>query len=76
MVSWGKGQNLQSFTAINQAQKENQVITGREINAKESLFFCESNKFKGFFGGSVVKNPPANAGSIPNLGRSHMPWSN
>ena len=33
MVSWGKGLNLQSFTAINQAQKENQVIPGREINA-------------------------------------------
>ena len=28
----------------------------------------------GFPGGSVVKNPPANAGigSIPGLGRSHM----
>ena len=27
----------------------------------------------------MVKNPPANAGdtgSIPGLGRSHMPWSN
>ena len=32
-----------------------------------------------FPGGSVVKNPPANAGvmgSIPDPGRSHMPWSN
>ena len=30
-----------------------------------------------FPGGSVVKNPLANAGdmgSIPALGRSHMPW--
>ena len=30
-------------------------------------------------GGTVVKNPPANAGdmaSSPGLGRSHMPWSN
>ena len=30
----------------------------------------------GFLGGSVVKNPPANAGdlgSIPGLGRSHVP---
>ena len=39
--------------------------------------------FKGtlgdFPGGTVVKNPPANAGdtgSSPGLGRSHMPWSN
>ena len=32
-----------------------------------------------FPGGAVVKNPLANAGdmgSIPGLGRSHMPWSN
>ena len=29
--------------------------------------------------GSVVESQPANAGdtdSIPDLGRSHMPWSN
>ena len=34
---------------------------------------------KGFPGGTVVKNPPANAGdtvSPPGLGRSHMPQSN
>ena len=33
---------------------------------------------KDFPGGLVVKNPPCNAGdtgSIPGLGRSHMPWS-
>ena len=35
--------------------------------------------FGGFLGGSVVKNPPANAGNmglIPDLGRSHMLQSN
>ena len=34
---------------------------------------------RGFPGGAVVKNPPANAGdtgSSPGLGRSHMPRSN
>ena len=34
---------------------------------------------RGFPGGAVVENPPANAGdtgSIPGPGRSHMPWSN
>ena len=34
---------------------------------------------RGFPGGSVVKNTPANAGDlvlIPDLGRSHKPWSN
>ena len=37
-------------------------------------------KYSGDFpGGTVVKNPPANegdTGSIPGLGRSHMPQSN
>ena len=34
---------------------------------------------RGFPGGAVVENPPANAGdtgSSPGLGRSHMPRSN
>ena len=33
----------------------------------------------GFLGGTVIENPPANAGdtgSNPGLGRSHMPRSN
>ena len=36
-------------------------------------------KLRGFPGGAVVKNPPANAGdtgSSPGPGRSHMLWSN
>ena len=36
-------------------------------------------KLRGFPGGAVVENPPANAGdmgSIPGPGRSHMPQSN
>ena len=35
--------------------------------------------WRGFPGGAVVENPPANAGdtgSSPGLGRSHMPRSN
>ena len=34
---------------------------------------------RGFPGGAVVENLPANTGdtgSSPDLGRSHMPWSN
>ena len=37
------------------------------------------HEFKGFPGGAVVENMPANAGdtgSSPGLGSSHMPWSN
>ena len=36
-------------------------------------------RVRGFPGGAVVENLPANAGdmgSSPGLGRSHMPWSN
>ena len=39
----------------------------------------KENMFRGFPGGAVVKNLPANAGdtgSSPGLGRSHMPRSN
>ena len=39
----------------------------------------KSVKFRDFPGGTVVKNPPANAGdtgSSPGPGRSHMPRSN
>ena len=40
---------------------------------------CPKAKKTGLPGGTVVKNPPANAGdmgSIPGPGRSHMPRSN
>ena len=40
---------------------------------------CFKNGMLGFPGGAVVENLPANAGdmgSIPGLGRSHMPQSN
>ena len=50
------------------------VIYG-EGSLREQSKIC----FEGFPGGAVVENPPANAGdtgSIPGLGRSHMPWSN
>ena len=41
--------------------------------------FLKKKVFRGFPGGTVVENPPANAGdtgSSPDLGRSHMPRSN
>ena len=42
--------------------------------------FERVRKLSGDFpGGTVVKNPPVNAGdtgSSPGLGRSHIPWSN
>ena len=39
---------------------------------------CIKRDVRGFPGGAVVENLPANAGdagSSPGLGRSHMPWS-
>ena len=45
-----------------------------------SLLYCSLNlTFNGFLGGAVDKNLSDNAGdmgSIPDLGRCHMPWSN
>ena len=48
-------------------------------NIVNQLYLNKKKKFRGFPGGAVVKNPPANAGdtgSSPGLGRSHMPRSN
>ena len=49
---------------------------GRSADLRE---LPSRRELAGFPGGSVVKNVPANAGdvgSIPDLGRSHMPWGN
>ena len=54
------------------------MFFGEQISLIQTEIFKEL-KFKGFPGGSVVKNPPANAGdtgSIPVQARSHLPWSN
>ena len=43
------------------------------------LYFRKKYRGRDFPGGTVVKNPPANAGDTglsPGLGRSHMPRSN
>ena len=54
-------------------------ITVTKIIALKILYLYLFKKLGDFPGGTVVKNPPANAGdmgSSPGLGRSHMPWSN
>ena len=46
---------------------------------EEAVFSSLKNELQGFPGGTVVKNPPANAGdtgSSPGPGRFHMPRSN
>ena len=50
---------------------------GRKYSDKTERL--NSNFLLGFSGGSVVKNPPANAGDtglILDPGRSHMLWNN
>ena len=55
------------------------VVRGRKEGRKETRKEKRKEGREGDFpGGAVIKNPPANAGdagSIPGLGRSHMPWS-
>ena len=62
-----------SFTALGP-----DTIPGCELRSHELLLVAKYEKNKGFPGGSVVKNPPINAGdtgSIPGSGRTHVPWS-
>ena len=57
--------------------KETRMCVFSKEGMRNGIAFI--NKKWGFLGGSVVKNPPSNAGdtdSIPGLGGSHLPWSN
>ena len=50
------------------------IISQLRKNLEKNLIYERD-----FPGGTVVKNPPANAGDTglsPGLGRSHVPWSN
>ena len=50
-----------------------------EIGVDGSAIMCKGIHLRDFPGGTVVKNPAANAGdtgSSPGPGRSHMPQSN
>ena len=54
-------------------------IYGIEVPSSGVRLLSYQNNMKGFPGGAVVENLPANAGdtgSSPGLGRSHMPRSN
>ena len=51
----------------------------KEILGETLLIWHKNDNVSCFPGGTVVKDPPANAGdtgSSPGLGRSHMPQSN
>ena len=58
-------------------------VSNRSLAAQAILVTLQTHKPRshggGLPGGSVVKNPPAKAGDaslIPDLGRSHVLWSN
>ena len=72
------GENLGDFGFGNDFFKKHQKYGPWKIKLDKSDVIKIKN-FWGFPGGTVVKNPPANAGdmgSSPALGRSHMPQSN
>ena len=61
---------------LNQEEIENM---NRPITSTEIETVIKNLPTRGFLGGAVVENLPANAGntgSSPGPGRSHMPWSN
>ena len=60
------------------AQSMKEIIDKLDFIKIKNLCSAKAN-VKGFPGGTVVENPPANAGhtgSSPGQGRSHMPRSN
>ena len=63
---WSSAKNIDSMREM-----PNHFVTFKLFSAQEL--------YQGLPGGTVVKNPPANAGdtgSSPGPGRSHMPRSN
>ena len=62
-----------------EAQRVPYRINPRRNTPRHILIKLSKIKYRGFPGGAVVENLPANAGdtgSSPGLGRSHMPRSN
>ena len=54
-------------------------ISGLDVVSLNLETYALKSHLLGFPGGTMVKNPPANAGdrgSSPGPGRSHMPQSN
>ena len=89
---WG-GQSTQKMRMSEMGVREEMLFSFKSMIGRLNTIFpriyCQEftsqtpnfkkKKRKGFPGGSVVKNPPANArdtGLIPDLGRSPMLWSN
>ena len=68
---WLKGGVIKNYFLVIYVLQENDQYS-------KSLVCYKNMDFKGYPGGSVAKSPPASAGdtgSIPKLGRSHLPRS-
>ena len=64
-INWGPSSRLATTNAFC-------LHYGKDLEANNSVSWD-------FPGGTVVRNPPANAedmGLVPGLGRLHMPWGN
>ena len=71
--TWSEHQDLVSCTDQKKREKKNKI---KLLKLKKLL---KIKNYRGFPGGAVVENLPANAGdtgSRSGLGRSHMPRSN
>ena len=71
MLIWGDG----DFTSSGRECKLEDIL---KMHVKALRKVAASGASRGFPGGAVVENLPANAGdtgSSPGLGRSHMPRS-
>ena len=70
---------FQPFIIIPRALPSNAKVVIETCQDKKNKTFKNWSMPRGFPGGAVIKNLPANAadtGSSPGPGRSHMPWSN
>ena len=77
--AWSVQGTAECWSEVNRKKitgDEAEGVTGQIVDGLQILFKILG---KGFLGGTVVKNLPANAGdmgSSPGPGRSHMPRSN
>ena len=71
--------NIYTFSSGRWVYRDYQIVKGTWNLGKSEVMSGQKEGARGFPGGAVVENPPANAGdtgSSPGLGGSHMPRSN
>ena len=76
-----KHTNFRVLCLFGKGGKETKTERGKKrvFGLSTAFYFLKNKNFWGFPGGTMVKNPPANAGDMglsPGPGRSHMLQSN